>query len=58
MATPRKADARPHARFVDALRECLGLDPLYSDHAHRTDAERFARPPLTDGNRRVERLQV
>lgn len=42
-------------QFVDALRECLGLDPLYAN-PRRTEAERFYRawrdPDAPPGGRR------
>jgi hypothetical protein len=31
------------SKFVDALREFLGLDPLYNDHTDLTDMQRFYR---------------
>ena len=55
-----------HAAFVDALRSCLDLDPLYNRSANRrTDAERFGGVPLQgvngyDGNggRRASRASA
>jgi len=49
-----------HAAFVDALRDCLGLEPLYSKRTGRRDVERFGGAPLQglagydgDGGRRT-----
>lgn len=55
-----------HAAFVDALRSCLDLDPLYDrSDARRKDVERFGGVPLHgvsgyDGNgcRRTERART
>jgi hypothetical protein len=53
-----RTDATDDGRaFVDALREALGLEPLYFD-PYRTEEERFARPSIGengwhDGGRHV-----
>ncbi len=60
------AHRREHAetaitrQFVDALRECLGLTPLYAPGHVRSDKERFYQRYSdgtydTDGNRRIAR---
>lgn len=41
----RSPEALERERFVDALREFLGLEPLYTRSRYRSEAERFAPKP-------------
>ena len=47
MSVPRKwhVGREQNQAFIDAIRECLGLDPLFAPA--KSEEERFYRPPLS-----------